>query len=134
MIKRQSRECSPGFCVAHHNGNLLWGKNSLHNLGDDCRCGRCEFRRFEHGAVAISALAAACWAQVHGLALLGINGQLLEKKVGPDPVPATLDVLLDGVCCGEWSKPTHGAHGPEGSAASAGTMGRAMGSGSAPFF
>lgn len=51
--------------------------------------------------VAISALAAACWAQVHGLALLGINGQLLEEKVGPDPVPAALDVLLDGVCCGE---------------------------------
>ena len=48
--------------------------------------------------VAISALAAASWAQVHGLAMLSINGQLLEEKVGPDPVRAALDVLLDGLC------------------------------------
>ncbi|MBB2203885.1 TetR/AcrR family transcriptional regulator [Gluconacetobacter takamatsuzukensis] len=50
--------------------------------------------------VAISALAAASWAQVHGLAMLAISGQLLEEKVGPEPVLAALDVLLDGVCRG----------------------------------
>lgn len=49
--------------------------------------------------VATNALAAASWAQVHGLAMLAINGQLLEEKVGPAPVPAALDILLDGMCC-----------------------------------
>ncbi|GBR48013.1 TetR/AcrR family transcriptional regulator [Gluconobacter roseus] len=49
--------------------------------------------------VAVSALAAASWAQVHGLAMLEINKQLLEEKVGSSPVPAALDVLLDGMCC-----------------------------------
>ncbi|WP_395494588.1 TetR/AcrR family transcriptional regulator [Acetobacter sp. KSO5] len=48
--------------------------------------------------VAIRALAAASWAQVHGLAMLAISNQLLEEKVGPAPVPAALDVLLDGMC------------------------------------
>ncbi|POF63051.1 TetR family transcriptional regulator [Novacetimonas maltaceti] len=48
--------------------------------------------------VAVNALAAACWAQVHGLAMLAINGQLLEEKVGAEPVRAALDVLLDGMC------------------------------------
>lgn len=47
---------------------------------------------------ALTALAAASWAQVHGLAMLAMNGQLLEEKVGPDPVQAALDVLLDGLC------------------------------------
>lgn len=50
--------------------------------------------------VAVSALAAASWAQVHGLAMLAISHQLLEEKVGPAPVPAALDVLLDGMCHG----------------------------------
>ncbi|MBO1326010.1 WHG domain-containing protein [Acetobacter sp. TBRC 12305] len=49
--------------------------------------------------VAVSALAAASWAQVHGLAMLAISNQLLEDKVGSAPVPAALDVLLDGMCC-----------------------------------
>ena len=49
--------------------------------------------------VAVSALAAASWAQVHGLAMLAISHQLLEEKVGSAPVPAALDVLLDGMCC-----------------------------------
>ena len=49
--------------------------------------------------VAVNALAAASWAQVHGLAMLTISHQLLEEKVGPAPVPAALDVLLDGMCC-----------------------------------
>lgn len=48
--------------------------------------------------VAISALAAAGWAQVHGLAMLAIDGQLLEEKVGTEPVRAALDVLLEGMC------------------------------------
>lgn len=47
---------------------------------------------------ALTALAAASWAQVHGLAMLAMNGQLLEEKVGPDPVQAALEVLLDGLC------------------------------------
>lgn len=50
--------------------------------------------------VAISAQAAACWAQVHGLAMLAISGQLLEEKVGKEPVRAALDVLLEGLCRG----------------------------------
>ncbi|MFT8952766.1 MAG: TetR/AcrR family transcriptional regulator [Gluconobacter sp.] len=49
--------------------------------------------------VAISAQAAASWGQVHGLAMLAISNQLLEEKVGSAPVPAALDVLLDGICC-----------------------------------
>ncbi|WP_408873110.1 TetR/AcrR family transcriptional regulator [Gluconobacter roseus] len=48
--------------------------------------------------IAIDALAAASWAQVHGLAMLAINGQLLEEKVGSEPVLAALNVLLDGMC------------------------------------
>ncbi|MBF0858139.1 TetR/AcrR family transcriptional regulator [Gluconobacter sp. LMG 31484] len=48
--------------------------------------------------VNIDALAAASWAQVHGLAMLAINGQLLEEKVGSEPVLAALNVLLDGMC------------------------------------
>ena len=49
--------------------------------------------------VPISGQAAACWAQVHGLAMLAISGQLLEEKVGKEPVSAALDVLLNGLCC-----------------------------------
>lgn len=49
--------------------------------------------------VAVSALAAASWAQVHGLAMLTISHQLLEETVGPEPVLGALDVLLDGMCC-----------------------------------
>ncbi|MBT0676646.1 TetR/AcrR family transcriptional regulator [Komagataeibacter oboediens] len=50
---------------------------------------------------AVSALAAASWAQVHGLAMLAISNQLLEEKVGSAPVPAALDVLLDGMGCSD---------------------------------
>lgn len=49
--------------------------------------------------VTVSALAAASWAQVHGLAMLAISNQLLEEKVGSAPVPAALGVLLDGMYC-----------------------------------
>ncbi|BCK75669.1 transcriptional regulator [Acetobacter aceti NRIC 0242] len=48
--------------------------------------------------VALSAQAAACWAQVHGLAMLAISGQLLEEKVGKEPVQAALNVLMEGLC------------------------------------
>ncbi|GBQ51429.1 TetR/AcrR family transcriptional regulator (plasmid) [Komagataeibacter sucrofermentans] len=51
--------------------------------------------------VAVSTLAAASWAQVHGLAMLAISNQLLEEKVGPAPVPAALDVLLNGMSCSD---------------------------------
>ncbi|NHN90029.1 TetR/AcrR family transcriptional regulator [Acetobacter conturbans] len=55
-------------------------------------------------SVPVSAQAAACWAQVHGLAMLALNRQLLEEKVGNEPVQAALDVLLDGLCRGEWDR------------------------------
>ncbi|MBF0865973.1 MAG: TetR/AcrR family transcriptional regulator [Gluconobacter potus] len=48
--------------------------------------------------VALTAQAAASWAQVHGLVMLAISGQLFEEKVGPEPVRAALDVLLGGLC------------------------------------
>jgi AcrR family transcriptional regulator len=41
--------------------------------------------------------AAACWAQVHGLTMLSIDGLLMPEKVGSAPVQAALDTLLDGV-------------------------------------
>ncbi|MFT8720869.1 MAG: TetR family transcriptional regulator, partial [Acetobacter sp.] len=34
-------------------------------------------------------------------AMLAISNQLLEEKVGSAPVPASLDVLLDGMCCSD---------------------------------
>lgn len=41
--------------------------------------------------------AAACWAQLHGITMLSIEGLLLPEKVGSAPVQAALDSLLDGV-------------------------------------
>ena len=41
--------------------------------------------------------AAACWAQVHGLTMLAIDGLLLPEKVGPDATEAALTVLLEGL-------------------------------------
>jgi len=41
--------------------------------------------------------AAACWAQVHGLTLLTIDGLLLPEKVGDAPVDAALATLLEGL-------------------------------------
>jgi len=41
--------------------------------------------------------AAATWALVHGFTLLAIDGQLLPKKVGADPVDAVLTSLLEGL-------------------------------------
>lgn len=41
--------------------------------------------------------AAACWAQVHGLTMLTIDGLLLPAKVGSDASPAALITLLEGL-------------------------------------
>lgn len=41
--------------------------------------------------------AAACWAQVHGLTLLTIDGLLLPEKVGPRALDAALSTLLEGL-------------------------------------
>jgi AcrR family transcriptional regulator len=41
--------------------------------------------------------AAACWAQVHGITMLSIEGLLLPEKVGTAPVLAALNTLLDGL-------------------------------------
>ncbi|RCW87231.1 TetR/AcrR family transcriptional regulator [Paracoccus lutimaris] len=41
--------------------------------------------------------AAACWAQMHGLTLLALDGLLLPEKVGDGAVDAALSVLLEGL-------------------------------------
>lgn len=41
--------------------------------------------------------AAACWAQIHGLTLLSIDGLLLPEKVGPDALDNALVTLLEGL-------------------------------------
>lgn len=41
--------------------------------------------------------AAACWAQVHGIALLTIDGLLLPEKAGPDALGNALVTLLEGL-------------------------------------
>lgn len=41
--------------------------------------------------------AAACWAQVHGLTMLSIDGLLLPEKVGDRPVDGALITLLEGL-------------------------------------
>jgi AcrR family transcriptional regulator len=45
----------------------------------------------------IKGLAAACWAQVHGLTLLSIHGLLVEEKVGKNAIDSALQNLIDGV-------------------------------------
>jgi AcrR family transcriptional regulator len=45
----------------------------------------------------VQAQAAACWAQVHGLTMLSIDGLLLPEKVGANPVNAALTTLLEGL-------------------------------------
>lgn len=46
---------------------------------------------------ALQGQAAACWAQVHGITMLAIEGLLLPEKVGNTPIQAALDTLLDGL-------------------------------------
>lgn len=41
--------------------------------------------------------ATACWAQMHGMTMLTINGLLLPEKVGRDPLDAALVALLEGL-------------------------------------
>lgn len=41
--------------------------------------------------------AAACWALLHGLTMLEIDGLLLPEKVGEDPIEAALTTLLEGL-------------------------------------
>jgi len=41
--------------------------------------------------------AAACWAQMHGITLLTIDGLLLPEKVGPDALDNALITLLEGL-------------------------------------
>jgi AcrR family transcriptional regulator len=45
----------------------------------------------------VQGMAAACWAQVHGLTMLSIDRLLLPEKVGGNPVNAALTTLLDGI-------------------------------------
>jgi AcrR family transcriptional regulator len=58
----------------------------------------------EHGQTAgvlrkrdVRGQAAACWAQIHGLTMLTIDGLLLPEKVGPNPLEAALITLLEGL-------------------------------------
>lgn len=46
---------------------------------------------------AVRSQATACWAQVHGITMLSIEGMLMPEKVGEAPVEAALDILLDGL-------------------------------------
>ncbi|RXF72624.1 TetR/AcrR family transcriptional regulator [Hansschlegelia zhihuaiae] len=41
--------------------------------------------------------ATACWALLHGLAMLELDGLLLREKVGEDAVEAALATLLEGL-------------------------------------
>lgn len=45
----------------------------------------------------VQQLAVACWAQVHGLAMLSMDGMLMPEKVGNDPIPGALSTLLEGI-------------------------------------
>jgi AcrR family transcriptional regulator len=47
--------------------------------------------------VPVRGQAAACWAVAHGLTMLVLDGQLVEQKVGAEPVEAALQVLLEGI-------------------------------------
>jgi len=41
--------------------------------------------------------AAACWAQLHGLTMLSLDGLLLSEKVGDGAVEAAMETLCDGL-------------------------------------
>ncbi|MER9329842.1 TetR/AcrR family transcriptional regulator [Mesorhizobium sp. M0488] len=41
--------------------------------------------------------AAACWAQMHGITMLTMEGLFQLEKVGPDPLDAALTTLLEGL-------------------------------------
>jgi AcrR family transcriptional regulator len=48
-------------------------------------------------AAPVRGQAAACWAMVHGLTTLQIDGQLTHDKVGSKPVTVALEYLLNGL-------------------------------------
>lgn len=54
-----------------------------------------ETREFRHQP--LPEQVAACWAQVHGITMLSIEGLLLPEKVGSTPVTTALDTLLNGL-------------------------------------
>jgi len=41
--------------------------------------------------------AAACWALLHGMTLLAVDGLLIPEKVGANPLEGALQVLLEGL-------------------------------------
>lgn len=41
--------------------------------------------------------AAACWAQLHGLTMLSLDGLLVPDKVGENAADAAIDTLLEGL-------------------------------------
>jgi hypothetical protein len=41
--------------------------------------------------------AAACWAQLHGLSMLSLDGLLLSEKVGEGAIEVALETLLHGL-------------------------------------
>ena len=41
--------------------------------------------------------AAACWAQMHGITMLTMEGLFQLEKVGPDPLDAALVTLFEGL-------------------------------------
>lgn len=43
--------------------------------------------------------AAGCWAQLHGITMLTIDGLFRPEKVGLDPLDAALVTLLEGIEC-----------------------------------
>jgi len=45
----------------------------------------------------IQGQAVACWAQLHGITMLIIDGLLVPEKVGPDALAAALATLLEGL-------------------------------------
>ncbi|MDT4835801.1 hypothetical protein FQZ97_694760 [compost metagenome] len=51
----------------------------------------------EFKARSVQGQAAACWAQVHGITMLSIDGMLMPEKVGESPVQAALSALLEGL-------------------------------------
>ncbi len=41
--------------------------------------------------------AAACWAQLHGMVMLDLDGLLIPEKTGGDPFAAGIETLLEGL-------------------------------------
>ena len=41
--------------------------------------------------------AAACWALVHGITMLSIDGLFVPEKVGPDALESAITALLEGL-------------------------------------